>query len=1214
MRIVIDMQGAQTESRFRGIGRYTLSLALAIARNAGKHEIWLALNAAFPESILDIRHAFKGLIPQERIRVFEVPLPVAEYDPANSSRARVAELIREHFLQELNPDVILLTSLFEGFVDDAVTSVGTFTSGHNTAVILYDLIPYLNAKTYLPTQVQHEHYARKIESVKNAGLLLSISESTRNEGIRHLGLSNNTVVNISTAVDDSFRPVDLSHDQTQKLRQNYGITRKMVMYAPGGYDSRKNFDSLIKAYSLLSKQLRAEHQLVIVSKVQQGDRDNLLQLAKEAGLNKNELVLTGYVSDEDLIALYNLATLFIFPSKHEGFGLPILEAMACGAPVIGSNTTSIPEVIGWKEALFDPYSPNAIAKKMGFALQDEAFSKKLREHGLKQTSKFSWNTSAKRAIEAFEDTITARTPTPNDWKTKHDEYQNSYQHLLQNITEVLKENTVSDDELKLISQALALNFEQLEGLVRSTILPEKLTWRLEGPFDSSYSLALLNRETALALDALGHNVALHSTEGPGDFDPNPQFLKLNPTIAKLHTKSKKITQEQADITSRNLYPPRVEDMKSRMNLLHHYAWEESGYPQEWADKFNQYLQGLTCLSTHVQKVMLDNGVTVPMTTSGCGVDHWERIKADKSYKINTSGFCFLHVSSCFPRKGADVMLKSYGDAFSKKDNVTLVIKTFANPHNEVHSWLADAQQANPNYPDVLIIEDDLTDAQLKSVYEQCHALVGPSRAEGFGLPLAEAMLSGLPVITTGWSGQLDFCTPETAWLIDYTFAPADTHFGLYNSVWAEPNQQHLATLMREVYALAVQARAEKPKRGRELLLQKFKWADAAQRLVDSARLFAKPHLPKEPTIGWITTWNTKCGIATYSAYLIHAMPQKVTVLAAQTEALTEQDANNVLRCWHAGEGDVLEDLSQAIEKNTIDTLVIQFNYGFFNFECFSTFLETQLSQGKNIILMFHATTDPVHVPDKRLEQLAPVLKKCSRLLVHAPGDLNRLKALGLVDNVAIFPHGVIDWVPATVKKSSNEFTLASYGFFLPHKGLLELMDAVKLLIDSGLNIKLKMINAEYPIPESAEMIKQARANVIKQGMQAYVEINLDFLPDVDSLSHLSTADLIVFPYQETGESSSAAVRYGLASGQPVAVTPLTIFDDVSRAVFRLPGCKPQDIAEGISQIINDLTANNEIARKKQQDAQKWREAHGYSKLGIRLNNMLIALSNQNHKD
>ncbi|PLY13229.1 MAG: hypothetical protein C0628_07020 [Sulfurimonas sp.] len=144
MRIVIDLQGAQTESRFRGIGRYSLSLAKAIARNAGEHEIWLALNGAFGESVLSLRDEFRDLIPQERIRVFEVPLPVAEHDPANSNRARVAEIIREYFLEQLNPDVVLLTSLFEGFLDDAVTSVGRFAKSYKTATILYDLIPYMD--------------------------------------------------------------------------------------------------------------------------------------------------------------------------------------------------------------------------------------------------------------------------------------------------------------------------------------------------------------------------------------------------------------------------------------------------------------------------------------------------------------------------------------------------------------------------------------------------------------------------------------------------------------------------------------------------------------------------------------------------------------------------------------------------------------------------------------------------------------------------------------------------------------------------------------------------------------------------------------------------------------------------------------------------------------------------------------------------------------
>ncbi len=402
MRIVIDLQGAQTTSRFRGIGRYSLALALAIARNAGTHEIWLVLNAALTESILDIRRAFYGIIPKERIRVFDVPTPVAEHDSANDWRARAAEKIREHFLQQLQPDVVLVTSLFEGYLDDGVASVGAFCAGANTAVILYDLIPLLNPAAYLPTSAQQQYYNRKIQSLKNAGLLLAISDYSRQEAIAALSLDPDKIVSISSAVDASFIPHNLSSREVAALHQRFGITRKFVMCAPGGFDARKNIDALITAYSLLSAELRADYQLVIASKLADTERNHLNQIGKRAGLRADEMVLTGYVTNDDLRDLYGTATLFVFPSRHEGFGLPVLEAMACGAPVIGANNTSIPEVIGRADALFDASSPQSIAVGMAQILLDASLRKCLREYGPVQAMKFSWDTSAKHALHALE--------------------------------------------------------------------------------------------------------------------------------------------------------------------------------------------------------------------------------------------------------------------------------------------------------------------------------------------------------------------------------------------------------------------------------------------------------------------------------------------------------------------------------------------------------------------------------------------------------------------------------------------------------------------------------------------------------------------------------------------------------------------------------------------------------------------------------------------
>ena len=200
MHILIDLQGAQSASRFRGIGRYSLELALGIARNAGEHTISLLLNAALPASIPSIRQAFEGLVAAHRIHLFDPATPACESAPDNTWRTRASEKIREYVIAQLQPDRVLVTSLFEGFVDDAICSVGAFGDGANTAVVLYDLIPFLNPQAYLGTAAQQDYYARKIDALKRAGLLLSISDYSRSEAITALGIDAQRIVSISTAV------------------------------------------------------------------------------------------------------------------------------------------------------------------------------------------------------------------------------------------------------------------------------------------------------------------------------------------------------------------------------------------------------------------------------------------------------------------------------------------------------------------------------------------------------------------------------------------------------------------------------------------------------------------------------------------------------------------------------------------------------------------------------------------------------------------------------------------------------------------------------------------------------------------------------------------------------------------------------------------------------------------------------------------------------
>lgn len=402
MRIVIDMQGAQsTGSRHRGIGRYTMALVQEIVRNRGDHEVILAVNGYFSDSIEPIRTAFDKLLPLENIQVWNTVTPTAKAETDNDWRRHAGELLREAFLAGLKPDVVLVSSLFEGLTDNAVTSIAQFTRDFPTAVILYDLIPLIHHEIYLENPVVKAYYSEKIEFLRQADLWLAISESSRQEGISHLGLSRDWSVNISTDADGHFRKVPVSAEAESELRKKYGLYHPFVMYT-GGIDHRKNIEGLIRSYAKLPKKLRSSQQLAIVCSIQAENRRNLEALARKCGLEEDELILTGFVTEEDLVRLYNLCHLFVFPSWHEGFGLPALEAMRCGAPVIGANTSSLPEVIGLPEALFDPHSDDDFARLMERALNDEDFRARLVKHGKHQAMKFSWAESARRAIVQME--------------------------------------------------------------------------------------------------------------------------------------------------------------------------------------------------------------------------------------------------------------------------------------------------------------------------------------------------------------------------------------------------------------------------------------------------------------------------------------------------------------------------------------------------------------------------------------------------------------------------------------------------------------------------------------------------------------------------------------------------------------------------------------------------------------------------------------------
>ena len=207
---------------------------------------------------------------------------------------------------------------------------------------------------------------------------------------------------IGAGIDQRFQAGKTSRDAQATLIERYGLRRPFVLYT-SAVEPRKNVEGLIAAFALLPHDMRSAHQLAIVGKLQEGDQMRLVALARKHGLDAGEIICLYHVPDEDLRLLYSICSVFVFPSLHEGFGLPVLEAMVCGAPVIGSNCASISEIINRKDALFDPRQPQDIADRLGDVLKNADLRQSLKTWGLERAKVFTWEASARKALKAFEE-------------------------------------------------------------------------------------------------------------------------------------------------------------------------------------------------------------------------------------------------------------------------------------------------------------------------------------------------------------------------------------------------------------------------------------------------------------------------------------------------------------------------------------------------------------------------------------------------------------------------------------------------------------------------------------------------------------------------------------------------------------------------------------------------------------------------------------------
>jgi glycosyltransferase involved in cell wall biosynthesis len=237
------------------------------------------------------------------------------------------------------------------------------------------------------------------QSARKAARILTLSESVRQDIIETYGIAPERVTTIPIAAPAHFHPVT-DEEEIQRVRLTYKIAGDYIL-SVGSIQPRKNLTRLVAAYARLRRE-RAEGKLprlVIVGK-QAWLYDETLRAIEEQGIG-DLTVLTGYVPDADLPALYSGAVCFVYPSYFEGFGLPPLEAMQCGAPVIAGNRTSLPEVVGEAGLLVDPFDEAAIAAAIARLIDDSDLRAELRVKGLERARMFDWHETARRTLSVY---------------------------------------------------------------------------------------------------------------------------------------------------------------------------------------------------------------------------------------------------------------------------------------------------------------------------------------------------------------------------------------------------------------------------------------------------------------------------------------------------------------------------------------------------------------------------------------------------------------------------------------------------------------------------------------------------------------------------------------------------------------------------------------------------------------------------------------------
>jgi alpha-1,3-rhamnosyl/mannosyltransferase len=368
--VIVVIDGRTIQDHFPGIARYTFNLTGALTQIASSLEMALLYNPSATSTRL--------ALPNLRL----IACPTSPFSiqqqwqvPRQLHQVQATVYHSPYYLMPYRP-------------------------GLPTVFTCHDLIPLIYPEYFTSTQRLIYRLAHAL-ALRTAQVTIAVSHSTQADLLRHLRIDPQRIVVVHEAADEHFAPQ--SPEAIATLKRKCVLPDRYVLYF-GSNKPHKNLVRLVRAWQIAN----VKYQMSNVKLVIAGHWDNwhaeVKRLVEEQNM-QDCVVFTGPVNEADLPALYSGATLFVFPSLYEGFGLPVIEAMACGTPVVCSNTSSLPEAAGDAALLIDPLDVNALAETIGRVLASQELRQYLREKGLAQAARFSWQQTAQQTLIAYNNVI-----------------------------------------------------------------------------------------------------------------------------------------------------------------------------------------------------------------------------------------------------------------------------------------------------------------------------------------------------------------------------------------------------------------------------------------------------------------------------------------------------------------------------------------------------------------------------------------------------------------------------------------------------------------------------------------------------------------------------------------------------------------------------------------------------------------------------------------